>query len=174
MAGTTLVPGNASEAELSRMMQQYGPMLVGTCTALLGDAHLAQDVVQETFIRAYSGRSSFRGAREGSEKAWLTRIAVNLCRDQQRSKWYRFVDRSTPVESLALPAPDAADEAKQLYAAVQALPDKYREVILLHYYQEMPAEDIAAALRRTPSSIYRRLDKARQLLKKTLERRDGE
>lgn len=51
--GNTLVPGKASEAELSRMMETYGAMLTGTCTVLLGDRHLAQDIVQETFIRAY-------------------------------------------------------------------------------------------------------------------------
>lgn len=43
--GNTLVPGKASEAELSRMMETYGAMLTGTCTVLLGDRHLAQDIV---------------------------------------------------------------------------------------------------------------------------------
>lgn len=173
MTGNTLVPGKASEAELSRMMRQYGPMLVGTCFMLLGDVHLAQDVVQETFIKAYKNMDSFRGAHEGSEKAWLIRIAVNLCRDQQRSKWFRFVDRSTPIETLSLPEQDVSGEAKQLYAAIQTLPAKYREVILLHYYQEMPVSDIASAFHLTQSSIYRRLDKAQQMLKKTLERWDS-
>ena len=102
MTGKPWEPGEAAEAELVRWMEDYGPMLAGTCTALLRDAHLAQDVVQETFSRAYQHRGRFRG---GSEKAWLTRIAVNLCRDQQRSKWFRLVDRRVPVEELALPAP---------------------------------------------------------------------
>ena len=118
MTGKPWEPGEAAEAELVRWMEDYGPMLAGTCTALLRDAHLAQDVVQETFIRAYQHRGRFRG---GSEKAWLTRIAVNLCRDQQRSKWFRLVDRRVPVEELALPAPEADGMAKQLFAAVQAL-----------------------------------------------------
>ena len=169
MTGKPLIPGCAQEAELVRWMEDYGPMLAGTCTALLGDAHLAQDVVQETFIRAYQHRGRFRG---GSEKAWLTRIAVNLCRDQQRSKWFRLVDRRVPVEELALPAPQSGGTAGQLYAAVQSLPDAYREIILLRYYQDMSMGDIAQALRLTPSSGYRRLQKARQLLKRKLERGD--
>lgn len=172
MTGKPLVPGSASEAELSRWMQAYGPMLVGTCATLLGDVHLAQDIVQETFIRAYQSRDRFRGEHEGSEKAWLVRIAVNLCRDQQRTKWFRFVDRRRSVETLTLPMPEASDEAKQLYAAVQTLPAKYREVILLRYYQDMAMGDIAQALHLAPSSVYRRLQKARQLLKKKLERWD--
>lgn len=173
MTGHTLVPGSASEAELSRMMRQYGPMLVGTCALLLGDVHLAQDVVQETFIRAYRSRNGFRGEHEGSERAWLFKIAINLCRDQQRSKWFRFVDRRTPIETLNLPMQEVNDEARQLYAAVQTLPTKYREVVLLHYYQEMSVDDMAAAYHVARSTIYRRLDIAHQLLKKTLERWDS-
>lgn len=172
MTGKPLVPGYASEAELSRWMKDYGPMLVGTCATLLGDVHLAQDVVQETFIRAYQHRSRFRGVNEASEKAWLTRIAINLCRDQQRSKWFRFVDKRVPVEELALPMPEAGMEAKQLYAAVQSLPQKYREVILLHFYQDMSVGEIAQTLHIAASSIYRRMKKAQQLLKKKLERWD--
>ena len=166
MTGKPLLPGCAPEAQLERWMKDYGPMLVGTCTALLGDAHLAQDVVQETFIRAYQHRGRFRG---GSEKAWLTRIAVNLCRDQQRSKWFRLVDRRVPVEELALPAPQPDGDARSLYAAVLSLPPKYREVILLHFYQDMSVGELAQALRITASSVYRRLNKAQQLLKTRLE-----
>lgn len=106
--GNTLVPGKASEAELSRMMETYGAMLTGTCTVLLGDRHLAQDIVQETFIRAYKKMDSFRGERPESEKAWLTRIAVNLCRDERRKKWFRFEDRTIPVEMMTLSAPEAS------------------------------------------------------------------
>ena len=166
MTGKPWEPGEAAEAELVRWMEDYGPMLAGTCTALLRDAHLAQDVVQETFIRAYQHRGRFRG---GSEKAWLTRIAVNLCRDQQRSKWFRLVDRRVPVEELALPAPEADGVAKQLFAAVRTLPPKYREVILLHFYQDMSVGEIAGTLRLTASSVYRRMSKAEQLLKAKLE-----
>ena len=172
MTGKPWKPGEAAEAELVRWMEDYGPMLAGTCTALLRDAHLAQDVVQETFIRAYQHRGRFRGDSEASEKAWLTRIAVNLCRDHQRSKWFRLVDKRVPVEELALPAPEAGEEARQLFAAVQSLPPRYREVILLHFYQDMSVSGIAEALHITASSVYRRMGKAERLLKAILERWD--
>ena len=82
--GNTLVPGKASETELCRMMDEYSSMLVGICAILLDDRDLAQDVVQETFISAYRSLDSLRAEHAGSERAWLTRIAVNLCRDEKR------------------------------------------------------------------------------------------
>ena len=173
MSDKAPIPDAAPEAELIRWMKDYGSMLTGTCTALLGDAHLAQDVVQETFIRAYQHRSRFRGESRASEKAWLTRIAVNLCRDQQRSGWFRLVDQRVSVEELALPMPEAGEEAKQLFFAVQALPQRFKEVILLHYYQDMSVGDIAKALHITASSVYRRMSKAQLLLKRKLERWDS-
>ena len=170
--GSVKAPDEAREATLRRMMQAYGGMLVGLCTAMLGDASLAQDVAQETFIRAYYKMDGLRAERAGSEKAWIARIAVNLCRDQRRAKWFRYVDRRVTPEMLPDASGEASDEDRRLFAAVQSLPGKYREVVLLRYYQDMDASEIAASLGINPSSVYRRLEKARQSLKKTLERRN--
>lgn len=159
----------ASEEELLRWMENYGPVLTGLCAALLGDAQQAQDVVQETFIRAYQNRGRFRGERETSEKAWLTRIAVNLCRDLQRSRWFRFVDRRVSVDELTTVAPEASEEEKTIYEAVRSLPAREKEILLLVYYQDMSAEEIARALHVTASSVYRRKNRALQALRKKLE-----
>lgn len=170
--GNAKVPGSAREATLARMMQLYGGQLVGLCTGLLNDHMLAQDVVQETFIKAYKHMDTFRGEREESEKAWLTRIAVNLCRDQQRSRWFRFVDRNVSYDMLPEQGAPVEETHIELYHAVTKLPTKYREVILLHYYQDMDTAEIAAALHVSLSSVYRRLEKARAKLKDQLERWD--
>ena len=103
---------------------------------------------------------SFRGERPESEKAWLTRIAVNLCRDERRKKWFRFEDRTIPVEMMTLSAPEASEEAQQLYAAVQTLPQKYREVILLRFYQDLTAPEIAEILHQATGTIYHKLTRA--------------
>ena len=158
MTGNTLVPGKASETELCRMMDEYSSMLVGICAILLDDRDLAQDVVQETFIRVYKKMDSFRGARPESEKAWLTRIAVNLCRDEKRKSWFRLRERAKPIDMTAIPMEDATEEA----------PKKYREVILLYYYQDLTAQEIAAIFHQATGSIYHKLSVAQQMLKKTL------
>ena len=170
--GNTLVPGKASETELCRMMDEYSSMLVGICAILLDDRHLAQDIVQETFIRAYKKMDSFRGERPESEKAWLTRIAVNLCRDEKRKSWFRLRERAKPIDMTAIPMEDATEEARELYAAVQALPQKYREVILLRFYQDLTAPEIAEILHQATGTIYHKLTRAQEMLKKRLERCD--
>lgn len=158
-----------AEAELIRMMQTYGGALTGMCTMLLRDRHLAQDIVQETFLKAWKHMDSLRGG-QASEKAWLSRIAVNLCRDYQRTRWFRLVDRDDEMLSM-LPAP-VTPELSAVFSAVQALPLRFREVILLHYYQGMEADEMARVLRLSPSVVYRRLRQAREKLKPLLKGED--
>ncbi len=157
-------------AELSRMMEQHGARLVGVCALMLGDRDLAQDIVQETFIRAYQRLDGFRGARPESERAWLTSIAVNLCKNERKKNWFRLVDRKTPIDALNLPTEDTPQEKKLLYMVVQTLPRKECELILLRYYQKLTVAEIAEILHRSPATIYRGLEHAQRLLKRALER----
>ena len=158
----------ADNHELLLMMQQYGAHVVGLCTLLLKDAHLAQDVAQETFIRAWKQGN----LRQETEKAWLTRVAVNLCRDEQRSRWFRHVDRRITPEELPLQA-DAHDTDSDLLDSVHRLPAREREVIVMHYWNDMPPEEIAALLHIDRATVFRRLQRGRRRLKIELEGGDG-
>ena len=154
----------ADNALLLRLMQQYGAHVVGLCTLLLKDAHLAQDVAQETFIRAWKQGN----LRQETEKAWLTRVAVNLCRDEQRSRWFRHVDRRITPEELPLQA-DAPDTDSDLLDSVHRLPAREREVIVMHYWNDMAPEDIARLLNIDRATVFRRLARGRKRLKIELE-----
>ena len=154
----------AAEQEMLRLMDAYGPSLVGMCTLLLKDAHLAQDVVQETFIRAWRQGK----LRQETEKAWLTRVAVNLCRDEYRSRWFRHVDRRITPEDLPIPA-DAPAEDSGLLDRVSLLPMKEREVIVMHYWNDMSPEEIAKLLNVDRATVFRRLARGRERLKLELE-----
>lgn len=149
---------------MTAMVERYGGMLEGLCARLLSDRDLAQDAVQETFLKAYLRMESFRGRGESSERAWLMRIAVNVCRDQQRSKWFRFVDGRISADTLELSAGESIEDAVVLKAVVCSLPEAHRAVVLMHYYQDMSAEEIAAAVSRSTDSVYRRLREARAML----------
>ena len=157
------------EATIKRMMDDYGDMLAGLCTALLGDPDLAQDIVQETFLRAYRSLQRFDGK---SERAWLTRIAVNLCRDQWKSRWFRHVDRRVTPEMLPEPVMPANELSSSVLEAVQALPRVLREVILLRYFQDMKVDEVTDALHISRTTLYKRLDMAHQALRELLEGED--
>ena len=83
---------------LERPMLAHGTQIKRFCTLQLRDAALAEDAAQEVFVKAWKGLASFRA--ECGEKTWLTRIAVNTCRDYQRTGWFRFMDRSLTPEEL--------------------------------------------------------------------------
>ena len=163
------VPGRDREKEITRMMEAYGGMLAGLCTALLGDPDLAQDMTQETFLRAFRSFHRFDGR---SEKTWLTRIAMNLCRDHWRSRWFRNVDRRVTPEMLPEAAAPEDDAGGQVLIQVRALPAKLKEVVLLKYFQDMDTDEIARALRISRATVYRRLEKAHGILRIALEGED--
>ena len=162
-------PGNATEEELLRLMDTYGGMLFSLCRMMLRDHHRAQDAVQETFIKAYKHIEYLPQLK--NEKAWLIRIAVNICRDTMRTAWFRHVIRSVDIAELpevAAPQPADTDDSP-LLEMVQSLSPKEREVLLLYYWQSLTPEEISSTLRINRATVYRRLEKARSNLKITLE-----
>ena len=76
---------------LERAIVSHEAALFRLCFAYLGDAALAEDAVQETFVKAY--KSGDRTGGDGREKAWLTRIAINTCKDMRKSAWFRSTCR---------------------------------------------------------------------------------
>lgn len=162
-------PDNDREAVIRRMIGEHQTALLRLCYLYLHDVQLAEDAVQETFIKAYRTLDTFRGA--SSEKTWLTRIAMRTCCDMRRSFWFRRMDRRITPEMLPDRASEAEEDETALTLAVMNLPRKEREVILLYYYQDMNMTDIAAALGLTQPTVSYRLRRAREKLRQELEGR---
>lgn len=154
-------------SDIDRMMQQYGSQLLRLCTMLLRDASLAQDAVQDAFLRAYRRYDTWRGA--AAEKTWLTAIAVNVCRDYQRSAWFRHVMRDKDVSDLPEKPAEFDFPDNTVITEVMQLPVKYREVVLLRYYQDMKQKDIADALHLSDRAVRLRLQKANAILHERLK-----
>lgn len=151
---------------IEELIERYGDEILRLCLLYLGDRQLAEDAFQETFTKAWRQLASFRG--ESSVKTWLSRIAVNTCRDMLRSGWFRMMRKSEPVERLFdLAAPQREDPAP-VREAILNLPGKYREVIVLYYDQDMKIREIAEALGLPVNSVSTRLRRARALLAKAL------
>ena len=159
----------AGEAWLTRLIDQHQSALLRMCFMYLHDRALAEDAVQETFLKAYRARDTFR--RDCSEKTWLARIAINACRDMRRAAWFRHTDRRvTPEDVPAQSPPPQEDDAEALALAIVRLPAKYREVILLYYYQDMTMKEVAASLGIAVSSVSGRLKRACARLHEALEK----
>lgn len=158
-----------TEETFIRLVSEYQEKLLRMCMMYLRDGAAAEDAVQETFLKAYRALPKFRG--ECSEKTWLMRIALNVCRDMARSPWYRHTDRRAALEDLPLAAePVETDEKEALAQAIIQLPWKYKDALLLYYYQEMSQDEVALALNTTPSTVSKRLKRAREKLRTILER----
>ena len=162
-------PDNDREAVIRRMIGEHQTALLRLCYLYLHDVQLAEDAVQETFIKAYRTLDTFRSA--SSEKTWLTRIAMRTCCDMRRSFWFRRMDRRITPDMLPDRASEAEEDETALTLAVMNLPRREREVILLYYYQDMNMTDIASALGLTQPTVSYRLRRAREKLRQELEGR---
>lgn len=134
-------------------------------------AHDAMDLVQETLLRALAGRASVR--EPARFRGFVYGIARHVLADSRR--------RPAPAGPLAaedLPArggdPAARDDARTLRAAVESLPDELREVLLLHYYDDLSYEEIAAALALPRPTVQGRLRRAKEILRARLRGAFGE
>ena len=166
---TVKAPDSHPEAMLERLVRENQVSLKRLCYLYLHDQAMAEDAVQETFLKVYRSLKDFRG--EASEKTYLTRIAINTCKDMLRTGWFRHIDRRVTAEEL--PSRQEADPYhREVAAAVMNLPRKLREVILLRYYEQLGVNEIAKALHISHSSVSGRLKRGRERLKKALEGRE--
>lgn len=107
------------EETVERLVKTYQLPLKRMCCVWLRDAALAEDAVQETFLKACAGLPDFRGAC--SEKTWLTKIALHVCRDLRRGRWFRHVDRGVEIENLPQASVPAEEGDDSLFQAVCSL-----------------------------------------------------
>ena len=166
--GMIQAPNQTPADRLDRMVRQYEKDLLRICCVYLRDRTVAEDVVQETFLKAYRNLDSFRG--ESSEKTWLMRIAINCCRDYRRSAWYRYIDNRVSIDQLpTLSASPPSDEHIALTMAIMKLKPKYLEVVLLYFYEGCPIKEIAGMLNLTEAAVSTRIRKAKRKLRDELE-----
>lgn len=149
-------------AQLAVWMQMYGDWLLRTCVFILQDYALAEDAVQETFLKAWHAADRFEGRDGCSEKTWLMRIAINTCSTMRHSAWSRHMDRHKLPEEMNLPS---REEDLTLLMMVKSLPYKQRQVITLHYFSGCTMDDLAQVLGINRSTAHYRLQKALKTLR---------
>lgn len=170
---SAMVQRRAPEAVVEHWIAAYEGAVVQTCFVMLRDRALAEDAAQDTFLKAWKRYGQFEGRDESSEKTWIMRIAINTCKDYKRSLWIRRVDLKREIDQLPQTENQPGDQEQKVFEAILRLPDKLRAVILMYYYHNLTMAETAQALGLAVSSVHSRLNKARALLRGTLEGRES-
>ena len=160
-------PAITRDEKLEVLVDKYQISLLKVCFTFLHDRSLAEDAVQETFIKVYQSLDSFRGY--SSEKTWIFRIAMNTCRDMLRTRWFRFVDRRIDLSQLPEQSVPTENGDKEIMESVMALPVKLREVILLCSLEGMTTYEASESLGITQQAVSSRLKRAKEKLRKELK-----
>lgn len=174
-------PGDGDEALLARvaagdpaairsLVAAKLPRLLALAGRMLGESAEAEDVAQETFVRAWKQARNWRpgGARFDT---WLHRVALNLCYDRLRRRREVAMD-SPPDRADDGPGPDrglqARDVGRRVAAAMAALPDRQREAVSLCHYQEVSNIEAAALMGVSVEALESLLSRGRRALRVAL------
>ncbi|MBR5961821.1 MAG: sigma-70 family RNA polymerase sigma factor [Clostridia bacterium] len=162
------VPGMIREQRLNGWIEKYSDSILRTCFLYLSDRGQAEDALQDTWIKAWKHMDEYEKNNIANDKAWLLRIAVNTCKDYRRSAWFRHVDRTKALDELPPQIAAVEPEDRSLTLTVMELPDRYKQVILLYFFQGLTMQETADALGASQATVSRRLDKAKELLRGSL------
>lgn len=125
----------------------------------------ADDIYQDVFVRYMRKKPRFQSTEH--EKAWFMRVTINCCKNFWKSPW---IQRRTALEGDEEPAGESLGENQLLIETVKRLPEKYRIVIHLFYYEELSAEEIGKITGAMASTVRTRLTRARRMLRSLLEK----
>jgi RNA polymerase sigma-70 factor (ECF subfamily) len=169
------------DAWLEFIMDEYGERLIKLAYNYVKDWRLAEDIVQDVFIACYKKYEKIDEIF--SFKSWIFRLAINKSKDVLKSSAFRKVVMNSNLFTLfsskeLSPEKDLLKRSEEefLSLCVLSLPVKYREIILLYYYEECSIEEIKGILGVNQNTIKTRLSRGRIKLKKMMERwgYDGE
>jgi RNA polymerase sigma factor (sigma-70 family) len=159
------------------LVRRWAARVTAWCHARVGNAHVADDLAQETLLRGLRSLGTLSDPERFG--AWLCGIALRVCLDWRKAKQNKQVPFSAlspeqdPDSYLAgtLRADTDAerdDEARHVLSEIEALPEDCRQVVLLYYYENMTYRDLAGLLGVSTATVNARLTRARALLRERL------
>lgn len=163
------------DKKIEQLMNDYGNDVLKIAYLYLKDKYLAEDVFQEVFIKVYKNYNKFKN--NSSEKTWIISITINTCKDMLRTSWLKKVCmiRDAGDTSLKNIYENIDEEVtkrmqyEELLKEVMNLPLKYRDLVILYYYEELSTIDISAILKIPEGTVRSRLFRARAILKSNIE-----
>jgi len=163
----------SSEALLNQLIVDYATDLKRIAFLYVNDLSECEDIIQEVYMTCYQKLSSFR--HESSYKTWLIRITINKCKDHKK-RWSIKNLIYTPFIKSVITAPSAEDQymteqnSRDMIEEIANLPSKYKEVLILYYYQQMSMSEISEILNVNINTIKSRLLRGKKILQNRLER----
>ena len=152
-----------SEQEAARAIQRYSDTVRRLCAVHLKNEADTEDIFQTVFLKYVLSSVSFES--EEHEKAWFIRVTINACKDLLKGFFRRHaVPLDEVKERPAQPPPDYRD----VWEAVFSLPQKYRDVVYLHYFEEYTAPQISRILGKNVNTVYTLLTRSKQMLREKL------
>ncbi len=153
-------------------IRKYGPRLFGLCMTLLRNREDASDLYQETWLKAWEKQSQYDSSY--TYESWLTAICVNRYRDHlRRARLAPFFnlfasseDKDRTLEAVPVQEKEDYSHVRQ---AVDELPEKYREAVILFYFRDKDVKETALIMGLPTGTVKTRLMKARKLLKEVLQ-----
>ena len=157
-----------SKKEFEVKYNLYSQELMNISYGYTKDRDDSFDVIQNVFYKYFNSNKTFLNQNE--EKYWLIRVTINECKDLLRQKKKTTVIDEKSIDSFVESDDNNSKDPRldRLSMLVKELPEKYRVAIILHYYDSLPIKDISKALNASESSIKKRLERARNMLKERM------
>jgi RNA polymerase sigma-70 factor, ECF subfamily len=158
------------------LVHRYQDPVFAMALRMVGGAHDAEDIAQEAFLRVHRGLEGFRGNAKFS--TWLYRITSNLCTDwlrKHRRRRTAALDEAGELADIGAATEQGLldqEERRRLREALDGLQERYRGVVVLHYWQGMPYQQIAEVMGIPVKTVETRLYRARRLLRERLEKEE--
>lgn len=174
------------ETAVRAITQRYNRRLFRVARSILRDDAEAEDVVQESYVRAFTGLDQFRG--DAAFGTWITRIAMNealgrLRRRRPTVDWESYGENRTTAQVVNFPVSAASNDPEQTMAqseirnilerAIDDLPDAFRAVFVARLVEDMTVEETADLFGLKPETVKTRLYRARSLLQDALDKQLG-
>jgi len=156
---------------IENLISLYGNDVLRIATAYTRSSTISEDIFQEVFIKVARNIDKFEN--RSTEKTWIIRITINTCKDFLKSSWNKKV---ILLENIRANGANHSEDTilkneknSIIIQEILKLPEKYKEVILLYYYQDLLTADIAKILNIKEASVRTRLKRAREIIKDKLK-----
>ncbi len=154
-----------TQEHISELVDQYGDMVLRLSYTYLKNKADAEDVVQDVFVKIMEKYPDFHD--KAHEKSWIMKVTVNTCKNKLNLIWNRNKRSMDEVAETA--TYDAYNTGSNVLTAVMSLPDKYRMVIYMYYYEGYSTPDISKLIGKREATVRSLLHRARSRLKEVLK-----